>query len=125
MSMTTALQNALIDGYFATERFMSLHTESPDVAGSYSGEVSDGDTGYARQSLAGKMSEAVDGFVTNTVTITFPTIAAIYGIVTHFGVGDAASAGTMGLYGIFTESSLKGVGQAYQFPPGALRFQFR
>lgn len=125
MPITTAEANAQLDAYFATTRYMSLHTATPGAAGSYSGEVTTVSTNYVRQSLAGKMSAASGGLVTNTATISFPTIAAVYGVVTAFAVGSAASAGTMGLYALFDNSSLKAIGQAYQFPAGTLRFAFR
>ncbi len=125
MPITTAQANADLDAYFATTRYMSLHTATPGAAGSYSGEVSSSGTDYARQSLAGKLTAASGGFVTNNATISFPTIAALYGIVIEFGIGSALSGGTMGLYGTFDQSSLKAIGQAYQFPAGTLRFQFR
>lgn len=125
MSIATTQANAELDAYFGVTRYMSLHTATPGPAGSYAGEVSSIGTGYARQSLAGKITAAVGGFSTNNATIVFPTIAAVYGVVIEFGIGSALSGGTMGLYGFFDQSSLKAVGQAYQFPAGTLRFQFR
>lgn len=125
MPITFTQANAELDAYFAITRYMSLHTATPGSAGSYSGEVSSVITGYARQSLAGKITAASGGFVTNNATISFPTIAALYGVVIEFAVGSALSGGTMGLYGSFDQSSLKAIGQAYQFPAGTLRFQFR
>lgn len=125
MSITATQANAELDAYFATTRWMSMHTATPGAAGSYAGEVSSVGTDYLRQSLAGKITAAVGGFCTNNATIVFPTIAAVYGIVIEFGIGSALIGGTMGLYGPFDQSSLKAIGQAYQFPAGTLRFQFR
>lgn len=126
MGMTTTLQNALLDEYFSVERFMSLHTAPPGASGSLVHEVSTSGTGYARQSLAGKMGAASGGVVVNTSTVTFPTITADYGApISDFATSSAISAGVMGLYGSFNESLLKGIGSAYQYPPGTIRFQFR
>lgn len=125
MGMTTVLQNALLEQFFAVPRFLSLHSASPTAAGSHANEVSASGTGYARQALAGKLSAPLGGVVTNVVTITFPVIAGGYPVVTDFGVDDALSGGVMGLTGSFTDASVKTVGQAYQFPPGTIRFQFR
>lgn len=125
MAMTTSLQNALLDAFFAVPRFMSLHSAPPTVSGSHASEVQSGGTGYARQALVGKLSAAAAGVVTNVGTITFPVIAGAYPVVTDFGVEDALSGGTMGLTGSFTDATIKVVGQAYQFPPGTIRFQFR
>jgi hypothetical protein len=63
--------------------------------------------------------------VSNSVTVLFPAILADYGLISHFGISDAVSAGTMGLYGYFSETARRGIGQQFQFPPGTLRFQFR
>lgn len=102
---------------------MSLHSADPGDAGSYAAEVTAVATAYARQSLAGKLGAASGGLVVNTGTITFPTITAAYPIITHFGAGSALTAGTMGIRGYFNESSLRSVGQSYQFPPGTIRFR--
>lgn len=121
MSLTTALQNSILDGYFATEKFLSLHTGQPGASGSHANEVAGG--GYARQSLTGKLSAASGGIVTNTGTITFPAITAEYGAVTDFATESALIGGVMGITASFTSASLKTVGQTYQFPPGTIRFQ--
>lgn len=126
MGMTTTLQNALLEEYFAVERFLSLHTASPGVTGSFAAEVPLIGTGYARQSLAGKLSAASGGLIVNTSVITFPTILAEYGApVSDFATCSALTGGSIGLFGYFNESVLKNIGQAYQYPPGALRFQLR
>lgn len=122
---TTAQANAILDAYFATERFMSLHSASPGIAGSYAAEVSSSGTGYERQSLLTKLGAATGGLVINTSTISFPVISAAYPIVTSFAAGSALSGGVMGVFGDFNESSLRSVGQSYQFPPGTIRFQIR
>lgn len=123
MPFTTTQQNAILDAYFATERFMSLHSADPGLAGSYAAEVAVG--AYARQSLAGKLGAASGGIVQNTTTISFPVITVTYPIVTHFGAGSALTGGTMGIVGVFNESSLRTVGQRYQFPPGAIRYRLQ
>lgn len=125
MGMTTTLQNALLNEYFSVTRYMSLHSAPPTASGSLTNEVSSSGTAYARQSLAGKLSAASGGVITNTGTITFPTITAAYPVVTDFGIEDALTAGVMGLTGPFTEASLKGVGSAYQFPPGTIQIRFQ
>lgn len=125
MGFTTVQQNAILDAYFAVERFMSLHSADPGVAGSYAAEVTTVATAYARQSLAGKLGAASGGIVVNTATIQFPVITAAYPVVTHFAAGSALTAGTMGIAGVFNESSLRAVGQRYQFPAGTIRFRLQ
>lgn len=119
MGMTTVLRNAWLDDYFSAPRWLSLHAGAPGAGGSHAFEVSGG--GYARQSLAGKMSAASNGVVINTSTITFPLITEAYPVVTDFGIEDAASVGVMGITAAFSSASLKYPGQAYQFPPGTIR----
>lgn len=126
MGMATSLQNSILDQYFSVPRYMSLHLAPLEASGSFADEVSIVGTGYARQPLAGKLGPASNGLITNTGTITFPTILASYGgPVTDFAICSALTGGAIGLYGYFIESVLKGAGQAYQYPPGALRFQLR
>lgn len=125
MPLTTAQQNAFLDEYFAEERFMSLHSADPGAAGSYSAEVPTADTGYERQSLLGKIGAASGGVAVNTLTISFPVVEDDYPVVSFFGVGDAVTAGTMGIIGYFNESSLRTVGQRYQFAPGTIRFRLQ
>jgi hypothetical protein len=126
MGISTALANAWLNAYFSVPRYMSLHKASPGVAGSLAQEVPTIGTGYARQSLVGKLGIAANGLVTNTQVLTFPTITAEYGgPVTDFAACDALTGGTIGLFGAFNESLLKGVGGAYQYPAGAIRFQLR
>lgn len=125
MGMTTPLQNALLDEYFAVERFMSLHLASPGASGNLATEVPTIGTGYARQSLFGKVGQASGGLVINTQTITFPPIALEYGGPVSDFATSRTLAGALDLFGAFNESLLKGVGSAYQYPPGTLRFQFR
>lgn len=121
MGMTTALRNVWLDEYFGAPRWLSLHSAAPGAGGSHAFEVSGG--GYERQSLAGKISAANDGVVTNTGTITFPLITGAYPVVTDFGIEDAVIGGVMGITAAFTSASLKHPGQAYQFPPGTIRIR--
>ena len=125
MGFTTTFQDQFLDEYFAVERFLSLHSAPPGAGGSYASEVPAGGTGYIRQSLAGKLSVAAGGLITNVSAINFPLITGNYPVVTDFGVGSALTGGIMGVTGVFNESSLRSIGQSYQFAPGALRFQLR
>ena len=132
--MTYALQKRLLDHYLGltpdtpdATRYLSLHKSSPTGAGSYATEVSASGTGYARQPLDGSMSAAgdTDGTSVNTTIILFPVITTDYGgAVTHIGIGDALTGGTMALFAALSESQVKTVGQAFQLSPSQLSLQF-
>ncbi len=68
---TAAQANAILDAYFADERFLSLHSASPGAAGSYAAEVPGGGTGYARQSLLGKLGAASGAVAAGSAPLTW------------------------------------------------------
>jgi hypothetical protein len=84
--------------------YVSLHTADPTDAAS-GAEVSGGS--YARvqrDPLDANWSaaSATDGITKNVSAITFPAPTANWGVVTHFGIWDASSAGNMLAYGALT-----------------------
>lgn len=80
-------------------RFAALYTAAPTDAGGGT-EVSGGS--YARTAVT--FGAAVNGVTSNSATVTFPTATASWGVVTHFAVWDAATAGVLLFHGILTAS---------------------
>lgn len=106
--MSDYLEDQLRKHLFRTGSFtkpaalhVSLHTADPTDAAS-GAEVSGGS--YARvqrDPLDANWSaaSATDGITKNVASITFPTPTANWGVVTHFAIWDAASAGNMLCHG--------------------------
>jgi hypothetical protein len=103
--------------------YVSLHTANPTDAAT-GAEVSGGS--YARQSVAPgdanwSAASSTDGKTTNVSAITYPAPTANWGVVTHFGIWDAASSGNLLVYGALTTSRTINSGDsAPVFAAGAL-----
>jgi hypothetical protein len=103
-NLTQYAQKKLLDhtmgraAYTMPSVHAGLFTSSPGETGSLAGEVIGGS--YARVALTAKMGATTlgTGVALNTVAVTFPSPSASWGVVTHFGVMDAASAGNVLLY---------------------------
>jgi hypothetical protein len=87
-----------------TARHVSLHTANPadDASGT---EVSGGS--YARvqrdaDDLNWSAPSLTAGLSANLASLTFPAPSANWGVVTHFGIWDAASGGNLLCYGALT-----------------------
>ena len=83
---------------------VSLHTADPTDAAT-GAEVSGGS--YARvqrDPLDANWTgaSATDGVTDNAAAITFPAPTASWGVVTHFGIWDAATAGNLLCFGALT-----------------------
>lgn len=68
-------------------------------------------------------STGTDGTIENATVITFPTPTAGWGLVTHFAVYDAATAGNMLFYAPLTTSKTINTGDAVSFAAGSATFQ--
>lgn len=130
MSATSYLRKKLADfltgaGTFTppSTLYLSLHTADPGQSGSHANEVTGG--GYARQSLAGKMSvaDAVTGIIVNTVAINFGPASSNWGTIAFIGLEDAAAAGTMLIPGVPATPKTINTGQPFQIVPGNLRLR--
>lgn len=107
-----------------TALWVSLHTEDPydDATGS---EVSGG--AYGRVQLDPgdanwSEEDPYGGESTNLVAITFPApVGANWGLITHFGLWSASTAGNLYLRGtVYPELQVDDSDNAPQFPIGAL-----
>lgn len=84
-------------------------------------EVSGGS--YARASVTNNDTnwpDAVSGEKSNGTQITFPTLTATWGTITHWAIMDASSGGNMLFYGSLSSSITPIVGNAPFFPVGTL-----
>lgn len=141
-SMTDYLENKLLDWLIRgqvltqlTNVYVSLHTGacSDSAVGT---EVTGGS--YARVTVAASMaawagtqsagstvaSSGAGGTTSNNATVTFPAPTANWGVVTHFGLSDAASAGNQLFCAPLTVSKTINNGDAApSFAAGALTIQ--
>lgn len=106
---------------------VALFTASPTDANGGT-EVSGGS--YARVSVAPldanwTGASATDGLTDNAAAITFPVPTANWGVVTHFGIHDAATAGNLLVWGALTTAKTINNGDpAPSFPTGTLDITF-
>jgi hypothetical protein len=133
------LENKLVDHLFRSATFakpignwVALFTAAPSDAGGGT-EVAGGS--YARVNLApldtnwmgthgttSGASSGTGGLTSNAVAITFAAPSANWGVVTHFGIFDAASAGNLLIWDALTTPKTINSGDAApSFAPGALQ----
>jgi hypothetical protein len=141
-AMSDFLENKLIDQLFrgqtaptTTTLYVGLLTAAPSDSGGGT-EVSGGS--YARVSVASSLanwagtqaaastvaSSGTGGQTSNNAAITFPTPAATWGTVTHFGIYDAASAGNLLFWGALTISKTINQADTVTFPAASLSITF-
>lgn len=128
MSATSYLGKKLVDhltgaaSYSAPTLYAALFLADPGIAGSLAQEVTG--SGYARQSLAGKMgaADSITGMSFNTSTIIFGPSMAAWGFITFVGICDALSGGNVLDRGPSSTPRLIGIGQPFQIAPQNLKF---
>lgn len=128
-AMSDYLEGQLIAHIFRTASFtkptvlaVGLFTAAPTDAGGGT-EVTGGS--YARATLNPldanwAAPSAGNGVTSNSSTITFATPTAGWGLVTHFAIFDAASAGNLLFWGALTTSKTINSGDTVSFPAGSL-----
>lgn len=141
-AMSDYLENKLVDHLFRAQTLAapaSLHIGLLTAAPSDSGggtEVSG--SNYARASVTSSLanwagtqapgstaaSSGTGGQTSNNAVITFPTPSGNWGLVTHFGIYDAASAGNLLLWGSLTISKTINSGDTVSFPAASLTVTF-
>lgn len=141
-AMSDYLENKIIDWLLRGQAFtapatvyVALFTTAPTDAGG-GVEVSGGS--YARVAVSSSLanwagtqaagsttaSTGTGGTTSNNGTITFPAPTAAWGVVTSFGVFDAASAGNLLFYAnLTTPKTINNGDAAPSFAAGALTFQ--
>jgi hypothetical protein len=141
-AMSDYLENKLVDLTLRGQAFTApatlyfgLHTAATTDAGGGT-EVTGGS--YARvavtaslanfngtQGSAGAVSSGTGGVTSNATTITFPAPTANWGVVSHFGIWDAASAGNLLFHGALSTSKTINNGDAApSFAASALTLTF-
>lgn len=140
-SLTDAFENQLIDFIFRAQALtlpgnlhVGLFTAAPSDAGGGT-EVSGGS--YARASVTRSLanfagtqsagsttaSTGTGGVTSNNGTITFPAPTANWGSITHFGIFDASSGGTLLIWGALgTPKTVNNGDAAPTFTAGQLTF---
>lgn len=141
-ALSDYLENKLIDLILRGQAFsapssvyVGLFTAAPSDSGGGT-EVSGG--AYARVEVAGALaswagtqgagtttaSSGTTGATSNNADITFPApVGANWGVVTHFGVFDAATSGNLLFFGALTTPKTINDGDAApSFPAGDLDF---
>lgn len=136
-AMSDYLENKLVDHIFRATAFtmpaalhVGLFTAAPSDAG---GGTEVAGNAYARAQLNPSASNWANtqnsgtgastgntGATSNSVAITFPTPTGAWGLVTHFGIFDAAAAGNLIAQGALTASKSPTTGDTVNFPPGSL-----
>jgi hypothetical protein len=101
--------------------YVGLYTAAPTDAGGGT-EVTGGS--YARVATAAADWSAASGTApaqkTNTATLTFPTATASWGVVTHFGIFDASTAGNLLIWDALSASKTIDIGDTPSFAASAL-----
>lgn len=141
-AMSDYLENKLVDQLFrgqsaptTTTLYVGLLTAAPSDSGGGT-EVSGGS--YARVAVTSSLanwagtqaaastvaSSGTGGQTSNNAAITFPTPAATWGLVTHFGIYDAASAGNLLFWGALTISKTINQADTVTFPAASLSVTF-
>src|SRR5215211_1353026 len=124
-SATQYLQKKLLDHALGKASFtmptvyLALFTSDPSEMGSLAGEVSGGS--YVRVEATSKMAATVlaTGIAANSTAVTFAAPTADWGIVSHWALCDASSAGNALFYGPLATSELVSNGSAAPtFPAG-------
>jgi hypothetical protein len=140
--MSDYLENKLVDQLFrgqsaptTTTLYVALLTAAPSDSGGGT-EVSGGS--YTRVAITSSLanwagtqaaastvaSSGTGGQTSNNAAITFPTPAATWGLVTHFGIYDAASAGNLLFWGALTISKTINQADTVTFPAASLSVTF-
>jgi len=116
------LENELLDGTLrnlaytpVATVYVGLHTTAP-LDNDTGTEVATGS--YARTAVT--FAAPVAGSTSNDALVTFPTATASWGIVTHFGIYDAAAAGNLLYWGPLTISKTVDNGDIFTYPIGNL-----
>jgi len=98
--------------------YVGLATSSFADDNSGTGEISTTGTAYARQ--AATFAAAASGSCSTSATITWPTATANWGVISHFGVFDASTAGNLLYHGALTASKTINNGDTFEITSGNL-----
>jgi len=117
------LENELLDHCLGTGSWtmpavvkLALFKADPTDTGDLTNEVTGG--AYARQTVA--FTAAAGGSCSNDADVTFPQATADWGTITHIGIMNATTAGTMLWWGQLTVAKTVNSGDTFKIPTGDL-----
>lgn len=101
-----------------TEWYVGLFTSDPTDTGAAGTEVTGNN--YARTAAAFTVSGDSPTLATNSGAIEFPTASGSWGTITHVGLFDALTSGSMLVHADLTASKTIGSGDVFRIPAGDL-----
>jgi len=122
-SKENAVLDALLGGatLMPNPVYVGLMTAAPNDDGT--GVVEPAVGAYARVSVVNDYAQwpaAAGGAKSNASTITFPTATLAWGVITHFGIFDAAVAGNLLAFGALNTPRDVQASDVFRFLAGAL-----
>lgn len=127
MSKSTYLSNKFLDAVYGQTAlpaiaivYVALYTATPNASGGGT-EVSG--SNYSRVAVTNNTTNwpnASSATKSNANIITFPTPSGSWGIITHFGIFDAAASGNLLDFGALTSSMAAGLNNSVSIAIGAL-----
>jgi len=121
MSNATDIYEATILNDLISTAYAGLLTAVTDSEAGTVTEVSGGS--YARVDLSTLFPTATDGSVSNDSGVTFPPATADWGTVTHVGIYDAATDGTLKMVVALDSSVSIITGRVFSFAEGSLTLE--
>ena len=120
--MSNYLENEILDHILGTGAYTM---PSAVYVGLSTGSFGDDNSGteltgnnYSR--VAATFSAAASGTTSNSAAIEFNAATGSWGLVSHFGIFDAASAGNLLIHGAFTTAKTIASGDILKIPTGDL-----
>ena len=122
-TMSNFLENAILDlvlrgvAYPGGNTIYAALFTSPTTDAGGGSEVSTIGTGYVRTQIS-TFDPPVAGQTSNSTTVSFPTAAVNWGLITHFALFDSSAGGNMLYHGPLTVPKLTNAGDTVILPPG-------
>lgn len=130
MGLVNTMENAVLDALLGAGAsllpgtlYLGVMTAAPNDDGTGVVEPSGGS--YARIAITNdgtSFAAAVGGAKSNLNVLTFPAATASWGVITHIGLFDAASAGNLQLFGELDTPRTVLSGDTLRFLAGTLNF---
>jgi hypothetical protein len=119
MGVSTSVANAVLNftlkGSYLT--YVSLHTAAPQTGDAH--EIFG--LGYQRELIAGTdWTTPANALSSTAVAVTFPTAGSAWGTVTHVGLYDSPSGGTLLWWGAIVTPRVVGAGETLSFSSGGI-----
>ena len=121
-AMSDYLENEILDHILGTGSYTAPTTVYVGLStGSFADDNSGTElsgSGYAR--VAATFSAAASGTTSNSAAIEFPAATGSWGVISHFGIFDASTAGNLLIHGAFTASKTIASGDILKISAGDL-----